>query len=143
MIRIYAPGRKDATFARSIRIVSHAVAPPGEDGELPWLANDGLRLIEESERLLADIAIRDSESAPEATPLHKTIRYPEGGIERMERGELVSEECDRKLIRTLRGGLLSVPVTPGKASAPCAIATTVVAHDAPVPTPISGSPAAP
>jgi hypothetical protein len=39
----------------------------------------------------------------------KTYRYPEGKRERMERGSLVSTHCNRIVIRTLRGWLMSIP----------------------------------
>jgi hypothetical protein len=41
---------------------------------------------------------------------HRTFRYPEGGVEKMERAQLVEAHCGRALLRTLRGWLMSVPV---------------------------------
>jgi hypothetical protein len=49
------------------------------------------------------------------------VRYNEGGTERMERAQVVSEQCGQLVLRTLRGNLISVPVksaVPGEASCP-------------------------
>ncbi|MDR1461879.1 MAG: hypothetical protein LBI68_01895, partial [Azoarcus sp.] len=40
---------------------------------------------------------------------HKTIRYWEGGIKKVERAQQLGEYCRRTVIRTLRGGLMIVP----------------------------------
>lgn len=78
-----------------------------------WLESQGLRLTDVSSSLFAatlDVAFNDA-----LTPLgdvqaaHKTFRYFEGGREKMERAQLVSQRCDRTLIRTLRGWLMSIP----------------------------------
>ncbi|MBC7957340.1 MAG: hypothetical protein H7Y33_15890 [Cytophagales bacterium] len=67
----------------------------------------------ESALLLAesvDLVLAELAKGPDATELsQKTIRYPEGGGEKMERAALVGERCDRVLLKTLRGWLMSVP----------------------------------
>ena len=50
----------------------------------------------------------EANSAPE-----RTFRYVEGGKDRMERAQLVTPGCERVVVRTLRGWLLSIPVRAG------------------------------
>lgn len=80
-----------------------------------WGAEQAERLKEVSARLFAhslelllDHLILQPAGSAEAP--QKTYRYPEGKAERMERGTLVSAQCDRVVIKTLRGWLMSIPV---------------------------------
>lgn len=103
-----------ADYHASIRVVSpvQAETAPSEY----WTKNNGERLKEISAELIADslqIAIHDAEalkSAPDSNPF-RTIRYKEGETEKFERAQIVSNECSRVLIRTLKGDLMSVPVS--------------------------------
>lgn len=132
-VRIFAPGSAKVAYAQTVRVVSSPLAPmpvpmpspsasavaaPTEAASAPeltpmWLEADGRRLIESSVGLFAeslDVALEQaSASAVDASTPHRTFRYAEGGSERMERAQLVSERCGRTLIRTLRGWLLSIP----------------------------------
>ncbi len=133
-VRIFGPGSTKAAYAQTVRVVSSPLAPmpvlpspsasavtaPAEAASAPeltpmWLESDGRRLIESSVELFAeslDVALEQaSASALDATAPHRTFRYAEGGSERMERAQLVSERCGRTLIRTLRGWLMSIPTT--------------------------------
>ena len=132
-VAVFAPGAvAPPAYQNVVRVVS--VAEPGEDVAASWNADQGLRLKERSAELLArsfEIAIVAAGApAPDAAAAaaQRTFRYPEGSRERMERAQLVSTTCDRVVIRTLRGWLMSVPVRPDDVSAqpPCAstIATT-------------------
>ncbi len=110
-IEIYAPGEsKKAAYSNTVRVISDAQTDP----ELAafWTANQGKALKGESARLLAtslDIAFSDA-STINGDLAYKTIRYMEGGAERMERGQPLSEHCGRILLKSLRGSLMSVPV---------------------------------
>lgn len=128
LVAIRRPGEKDdAAYRNVIRVVS----APRKSDEVPetWIANDGLRIKEESARLLAeslDIAFADvgRTGKPEAIPF-KTVRYAEGGAEKIERAQILENRCDRLLIRTLRGSLMSVPPVnrqDGTAGPPCKVA---------------------
>jgi hypothetical protein len=57
-----------------------------------------------------------AKASPDAP--HRTVRYRLGGEERMERAQVLSERCDRLLIRNLRGWLMSVPVQCAQETAP-------------------------
>lgn len=116
-VAIHRPG--DAAkpmYERTIRVVS---APRQEtEPSAYWSAAQGLALKQESARLLAhslDLAVQDaaaSDARAEAAAF-RTIRYREGSTERMERAQPLSHPCERIIIRTLRGGLMSLPASGG------------------------------
>src|SRR6266853_2564941 len=120
-ISVYAPNAPSAAaYQNAVRVVS--LAKDGADLASFWTANDGEKLKEESASLMAeslDIILSEmaSGSSKEGNP-YKTVRYFEGKTEKMERGQLISERCGRVLIKTLRGGLMSVPARRGTATAP-------------------------
>ena len=120
-ISVYAPNAPSAAaYQNTVRVVS--LAKDGADLASFWTAKDGEKLKEESASLLAeslDIILSEMASGPskEGNP-YKTVRYFEGTTEKMERGQLISERCGRVLIKTLRGGLMSVPARRGTATAP-------------------------
>ncbi len=95
-----------------------------------WSAEDGRALRQESASLFAesmDLVLADLAKGPHTAELvQKTIRYPEGGSERMERAALLSERCDRILLKTLRGWLMSVPRSTASGAA-CESERTVAA----------------
>jgi hypothetical protein len=47
----------------------------------------------------------------------RTVRYQEGGAEKIERAQVLEQQCGRTVLRTLRGWLLSVPAQVEAASA--------------------------
>ena len=122
---VYAP--QPATtpvYQNVIRVVSQ----PQEGGDLAafWTANQGEKLKQKSALLFAEsLDIVRGQVAGAAGPApgaFKTVRYMEGGSERMERGQIVSARCDRLLLKNLRGWLMSLPArTDGAAAtqAPC------------------------
>jgi hypothetical protein len=100
-------------YQNTVRVVS----PPREEsgGTDFWIGNQGEKLKEESTRLLAysfDLALNDFTSELKESHPQKTFRYFEGETEKMERGELISDMCDRIVIKTLRGWLMSIPKKP-------------------------------
>ncbi len=93
---------------------SAAASATDAQAALPlWLDADGRRLTQTSAALYAEslriIVAELDAAAGESPPPARTFRYPEGGRERIERAQLVRERCDRRLIRSLRGWLISVP----------------------------------
>ncbi|MFC5461544.1 hypothetical protein [Massilia niabensis] len=111
-IRIQLPGNK-AAYANKVRVVSAVQAH--EDLAAWWGEGDARALKEQSARLLAasiDIALEAAKAAPVeagAALAQRTVRYREGGKEVFERAEILREDCDRLLLRNLRGWLMSVP----------------------------------
>ena len=127
VVHIFSPGSTTGAYAQTVRVISAPLPEPtprtetteptrtAEDETVSlWLAMQGHRLTDESAALFAEsleIALEESlkSAIGDKTP-HQTFRYAEGGSERMERAQLVSERCGRRLIRTLRGWLMSIPV---------------------------------
>jgi len=111
-IAMYSPNDSSkAAYRAEITVVS--LPRQGGDHQSFWTADSGEKLKNESAHLVAqslDIALKEATGAlAPSSAVHKTFRYQEGSIEKMERGELISSQCDRVVIRTLRGGLMSVP----------------------------------
>ncbi len=100
-----------AVYQKAVRVISQ----PKDEADLVsyWTANSGSKLKEESAGLFAEsleIVLNDAvNDADKSTNAYKTIRYLEGHTEKMERGQLISERCDRRIIKTLRGALMSIP----------------------------------
>lgn len=98
-------------YKKSVRVVSEVKSAP--DLRVFWTQEQGAKLKEETVNLFAkslELALEDAQRVESSEPKpRKTVRYFEGGEEKMERGEVLDECCGRTLIRTLRGGLMSVP----------------------------------
>jgi hypothetical protein len=109
-VSVHRPGAAAAHQA-TIRVVSRPRT--AEDPQLAWTESEGAELKDESASLLAhslELALRDASAAAAAGDVgFKTIRYREGEAEKMERAQVVSQGCERQVLRTLRGWLMSVP----------------------------------
>ncbi len=98
-----------------VRVVSHP--KPAGDEQSPlvgmWTADAGRLLQQEAATLWAeslDMVLDELARGPDApTPPQKTIRFVEGGRKKVERASLMEERCDRLVLKTLRGWLMSVP----------------------------------
>lgn len=143
-VRIFAPGSTTVAYAQTVRVISAPLSLPApapvagtaseptqvaDDGTVAlWMATQGQRLVDESAALFGeslDIVLDESVApATENKSPHQTFRYAEGGNERMERAQLVSERCGRRLIRTLRGWLMSVPAGSDASGEACAARAT-------------------
>lgn len=105
-------------YQNVVRVVSRPL--PAGDEKSPvsgaWLAEDGKLLKDQSAELLAEsfdlmlgeLAEGVKPASAEERP-HKTVRYVEGGSVKMERATPLVERCDRAVLKTLRGWLMSVP----------------------------------
>ncbi|QDQ26053.1 hypothetical protein FNU76_06655 [Chitinimonas arctica] len=113
-------GEKDA-YQVTVRVVSSALSGDGLDEQ--WNGQGGERLKAESAAMLAqslDLALADiAGMMAKGSGTQKSVRYLEGSSERVERGELLKENCGRSVLRTLRGALMSVPTSAGAESQPC------------------------
>ncbi|SHH56119.1 hypothetical protein [Massilia sp. CF038] len=113
-------GAKTKPYELVIRVVSPARTTAGM-GAAYWFEQNGARLKQESARMLAEsVNIVLAEMArtpvlpePGAAPagVFRTVRFAEGSTERIERAQIISERCGQALIRTLRGHLMSVPLS--------------------------------
>ena len=116
VIVVRAPGSPDViNYQNVVRVVS--VPRPAAEQKAGivefWTADEGRMIAQESADLFAkslDIVLADLARGPElSASAPKTVRYKLGGVESIERASLIEERCDRLTLRTLRGGLLSVP----------------------------------
>jgi hypothetical protein len=101
---------KGPSYRNVVRVVSR---PRSEDDLLSyWTEDQGRRIREESVALFAeslDMVMHDVTGHGQDASPFKTLRYMQGGTEKMERAQLVVAGCERRIIRTLRGWLMSVP----------------------------------
>jgi|RhiMethySRZTD1v2_1073278.scaffolds.fasta_scaffold47708_5 hypothetical protein len=110
-ILIFAPRAGETPTSQTVvRVVSR----PTESDDLFefWTGNEGRGLKEESAALFAhslEIALNGASAGSRESGAQRTHRYMIGGTERMERAELLNDQCNRLVLRTLRGGLLSIP----------------------------------
>ena len=108
-ISIAAPGNPTA-YRVLIRVVSRDA---GENApNTAWTEEQGRKLKSESERLFAaslDIALNAMGTPGQEEGAYKTVRFQEGGTEKMERGQVIHEDCSSIVFKTLRGELMSVP----------------------------------
>lgn len=89
------------------------------DARKHWSDDEAAKLKSAAAQMLADairIALAPTPAA-DALPAARTHRYLQGSVERAERAQLVGGDCARALLRTLRGGLLSVPIKPAEGNA--------------------------
>lgn len=111
VISISQPGVP--SYVNTIRVVSAANEAP--EVVQYWSANQGEKLKAVSAGMVADslqIALNGATGSLNTdNTAYKTVRYFEGKTEKMERALLLSEQCNRVLIKTLRGWLMSIPVT--------------------------------
>lgn len=109
-------GAASETF---VRVVSAPLQTP--DAAAHWGAQGSSALKATAAAMLAhalELSSRQADPASAEEPPFRTHRYRVGNAERTERAQEVAGGCERKLLRTLRGWLLSVPVR-GDAAAPC------------------------
>ena len=104
-IAIFAPGADSpATYKNIIRVVSRPETKI--DIVSHWTTNGGDALKIESARLLAeslDIALGEMAENMTRNQPHKTVRYVEGSIDRMERGQVIRELCGRVVLINHQG----------------------------------------
>lgn len=97
-----------------VRVVSSP--HDASDARKHWSDDDAARLKATAAQMLADairIALAPMPTA-EVLPPTRTHRYLQGNVERAERAQQIGGDCARALLRTLRGGLLSVPLKPAE-----------------------------
>lgn len=100
----------DTPASLTIRVVSPE--RPEADLQAAWNADGGAALKATAVSLLAEslrVALaRAGQPADDKLP-SRSVRYMQGGAEKMERGQLLDETCEHLFVRTLRGGVLVVP----------------------------------
>ena len=111
-IRIFGPDALSApVYQSAIRVVARPIEQT--DPAAYWTSDQGEKLKQETATLLAaslELALSDSAGLLRKDAPYKTVRYLEGKTEKMERAQVLSDVCDRMVIRTLRESLMSVPI---------------------------------
>ena len=111
-VSISAPDAATAAYQKIIRVVSEPQNV--QDYVKLWTEQQGEELKKESANLFAlslEIAMKEMANLASSDDVsQRTFRYLEGKVEKIERGYLVSENCNRMVIKTLRGQFISVPV---------------------------------
>jgi|SRR5450631_983606 hypothetical protein len=105
------PANKNPT---TVKVVGSPLPETDSNVEAYWMADEGDALQTVSVNLLRDslvLALQDiyGSAAPGAADF-RTVRYREGGAEKMERARIVNESESRLVLRNLRGWILSVPI---------------------------------
>jgi hypothetical protein len=124
VVTVRASGVTDVTARSAVRVVSSPRAAEG--AAQVWSDNGGEALKAESTQLLSQavtLALSDLAGQWDAsTAAQRTIRFPEGGVERIERAHVLQQQCGRAVVRTLRGDLMAVPMNApeGAATTECA-----------------------
>jgi hypothetical protein len=119
MVRFYdGASAKTPAIERAVRVVSPAVKG---DVDAYWRDSTQKHLSQTGAALLAEalrVAVLDTQTSGELT--QRTVRYVEGGADKIERAAPLGERCQRIALRTLRGGVTSVPARsrPATAGAP-------------------------
>lgn len=116
-----------AVIERAVRVVS---PPVKGDADAYWGHADQNRMAQTGAALLAEalrVAVLDLRS--DADLSQSTVRYVEGGTDKFERAMSLGERCDRVALRTLRGGVMSVPTRSRRPTASEAATGIAVAAD--------------
>lgn len=111
-----------ATRRSAVRVVGLPV--PAEAVSAAWSDSNGEPLKQQSALLLAqaiELSMFELEGRWNQDAAFRTIRFPEGGDERIERAQPLLEHCGRAVIRTLRGELMGVPL-PGSVAGATSLA---------------------
>ncbi|MCW5620912.1 MAG: hypothetical protein KIS79_07405 [Burkholderiales bacterium] len=110
-IRVFKPGNsKQPAYQNMVRVVS--IPAEGSDPQAAWTASDGARLKAAAQRQFSrslELAIMDVTTDLVSPQAHKTLRYVLGTVEKMERGQVLQDDCGEIVLRTLRGWVMSVP----------------------------------
>lgn len=117
------PNATEPTYANVVRAVSQPLA--AADPQAWWLADNGAHMHSEAASLLQSAlaaVVTDMQGDPWRDIAERTVRYREGGNERVERAKFIPTGCNRATLRTLRGELMLVPLstrTNGEQTSPC------------------------
>jgi hypothetical protein len=91
-----------------VRVVGAPLAADGAArawSEGDWLKQHSAALLARAVRL----SMEDLAGRWRAETTYRTVRFAEGGDERIERAQVLDEHCGRAVIRNLRGDLIEVP----------------------------------
>jgi hypothetical protein len=122
-IVIHSPdAASPATFKNVVEVVGQPRDSVGKDSDNTWMIEGGALLTSASVDLLREsmnLALSDlhGEFAGHSVA-YQTVRYPRGGAEKMERAQILRVIRERVVLKTLRGWIMSVPVSAEAAKLP-------------------------
>lgn len=102
----------DTTIKSQIRVVSNPFM--STESASFWTENNGENLKNLSAQLLADsiaITLKVISNTSTENLAYETVRYRQGSSEKIERAKVIEINCDRMLIKSLRGMFMSVPTS--------------------------------
>jgi hypothetical protein len=119
----------------TVKVVGLPLPETDSNVEAYWMADEGDALQTVSVNLLRDslvLALRGMEvSAASGAADFRTVRYREGGAEKMERARIINESESRLVLRNLRGWILAVPIAPPTRTPTARAATDSATANAP------------
>jgi hypothetical protein len=107
---------KAKELSKATTIAVRAIAPMlgSEETSDALTANNGLALKNKLVGLLAEALVLssiDQNANEHKTGKEQTLRYQDGNTQRIERGILLAEDCDRLIFKGLRKVIVSAPKT--------------------------------
>jgi hypothetical protein len=119
-ISVYPAGSSSARYRNVVKVVSDV--RDEADLQAVWGGEQGKQLKDESVALLAHslrLVVQELARTPGAeAEVQKTFRYAEGKTQKIERAQLVGQLCDRAVVKTLRGWIMSIPLRKSGDEAP-------------------------
>jgi hypothetical protein len=120
-IKVYSSDSSEKEIFHNVVRVISTPRSAEKSGE-KWISDEAA-LKAETAFLFAqslDVAVENAKSNNQSKNLPlTTVRYVEGDTEKMERAQVLSNRCNRVLLKTLRGILMSAPVNPSTAVNEC------------------------
>jgi hypothetical protein len=114
LVKIYSRNDPSKVVYQNI-VEVYSAQHQAEKSPAYWVSDSGKRLKDTSESLFAasvDLVVEDVlKMFSGQNSKQKTIKYDLWGKKMYERGILLSQNCDRMVIKTLRGWIKSVPTT--------------------------------
>jgi hypothetical protein len=131
VVTVRERGVAKAARVSAVRLVSDPLAAEG--AAQAWATQDGQTLKDQSARLLARalaLSFADMSGRWNAPTPQRTVRFMEGGQERIERAHVIDSKCGRAVVRTLRGDLMEVPLRAADSAAQSECAAAAPAEPA-------------
>jgi hypothetical protein len=132
-IVIHSPAASSpATFKNVVAVVGRPRERVGPDPENTWMIQDGEMLKAEIVDLMresVDLALSElhGDFDGHAADFH-TVRFAQGGVEKMERAQILKQTPQRVVLKTLRGWIMSVPAGADSTSAPPNVTASLAAE---------------
>jgi hypothetical protein len=133
-IVIHSPAASSpVTFKNVVAVVGRPRERVGPDSENTWMIQDGGMLkaeIVDLTRESVDLALGElnGEFAGHGADYH-TVRFAQGGAEKMERAQILEQTPQRVVLKTLRGWIMSVPAGADSPPAPPNVTAALTAQE--------------